>query len=112
MDINKILSADILDIIFEGKNKQYGAYDLRKTYNKRLAKALIITAALGLLIFLGSVTLSAISKKASNAPDALETQLAELKKMLRHHHHHHHHRHQRHHHHRKLTRLNLLLPKW
>ena len=31
MDINKILSADVLDIIFEGKNKEYGAYDLRKT---------------------------------------------------------------------------------
>ncbi|WP_431213743.1 hypothetical protein ACQ86N_02185 [Puia sp. P3] len=35
MEINKILTADILDIIFEGKNKEYGAYELRKTYNKR-----------------------------------------------------------------------------
>ena len=33
MDINKILGADILDIIFEGKNKTYGAYELRKTCN-------------------------------------------------------------------------------
>ena len=36
MDVNKILNADILDIIFEGRNKEYGAYELRKTYNKRL----------------------------------------------------------------------------
>ncbi len=36
MEVNKILNADILDIIFEGRNKEYGAYDLRKTYNKRL----------------------------------------------------------------------------
>ena len=46
MDINKILSADILDIIFEGRNKEYGAYELRKTYNTRLTKALIFTAIL------------------------------------------------------------------
>ena len=43
MEANKILSADILDIIFDGKNKSYGAYQLRKTYNKTLTKALIIT---------------------------------------------------------------------
>jgi len=36
MDINKILTADFLDILFEGKNKSYGAYELRKTYDKRL----------------------------------------------------------------------------
>ncbi len=41
MEINKILSADVLDIIFEGRNKDYGAYQLRKTYNKRLMTALI-----------------------------------------------------------------------
>jgi protein TonB len=53
MDSNKILNADILDIIFEGRNKEYGAYELRKTYNKRLVRALIGTAALILLIFIG-----------------------------------------------------------
>jgi periplasmic protein TonB len=41
MDINKILNADILDLIFEGRFKEYGAYELRKTYNDRLKKALI-----------------------------------------------------------------------
>jgi protein TonB len=51
MDSNKILGADILDIIFEGRNKEYGAYELRKTYNKRLVRALIGTAVLILLIF-------------------------------------------------------------
>lgn len=55
METNKILSADILDIIFEGKNKEYGAYELRKTYNKRITLALIITASLALLIFVGSI---------------------------------------------------------
>ena len=36
MELNKILSADILDILFDGRNKEYGAYELRKTYNKRI----------------------------------------------------------------------------
>ena len=53
MEINKILNADILDIIFEGRNKEYGAYDLRKTYNKRLVTAIIGTAAVILLLFIG-----------------------------------------------------------
>ena len=30
MEANKILKADILDIIFEGKNKAYGAYELQE----------------------------------------------------------------------------------
>ena len=54
MEVNKILSADILDLVFEGRNKDYGAYELRKSYNKRITKALVITAAVALLALLGS----------------------------------------------------------
>lgn len=43
MDTNKILTADVLDIVFEGRNKSYGAYYLRKTYSSRLKHALLIT---------------------------------------------------------------------
>ena len=53
MEVNKILNADILDIIFDGRNKDYGAYELRKTYNSRLGKALIGTAVVIALLFLG-----------------------------------------------------------
>ena len=42
MEANKILSADILDIIFDGKNKEYGAYTLRKFYPGRIKIALSI----------------------------------------------------------------------
>ena len=52
MEINKILNADILDIIFEGKNKEYGAYELRKTYNARIVKAIVGTGIVVLLLFL------------------------------------------------------------
>ena len=53
MEIKNIMNADILDIIFEGRNKDYGAYDLRKSYNRRLIKALISTALILVLLFIG-----------------------------------------------------------
>ncbi len=43
---DKILESDSLDILFEHRNKMYGAYELRKKYNKRLLMAL----AMGLLV--------------------------------------------------------------
>ncbi|HUZ59851.1 MAG TPA: energy transducer TonB [Hanamia sp.] len=54
MEANQILKSDILDILFEGKNKSYGAYDLRKTYNKRITKALIATILLIVIILVAS----------------------------------------------------------
>lgn len=63
MEINKILSADVLDIIFEGRNKEYGAYQLRKTYNKRLMTALIVTASFILLSFGGYVLSNILNKE-------------------------------------------------
>ena len=62
MEINKILSADILDILFEGKNKEYGAYDLRKTYNRRIATAIAITMGIFLLLIVGSIVAKNIGK--------------------------------------------------
>src|SRR4051794_19103087 len=50
MDANKILSADVLDIVFEGRNKSYGAYDLRKNYRQRLGKSILIMFSLLLLV--------------------------------------------------------------
>jgi periplasmic protein TonB len=43
MRTEQILSADVLDIIFDNRNKHYGAYNLRKFYGNRLAKALVLT---------------------------------------------------------------------
>jgi protein TonB len=80
MEINKILSADVLDIIFDGKNKQYGAYELRKTYNKRLTKAIIITLGMVLFAFLGTVLSNVIAKGATEKIEVLDTQMAEVKK--------------------------------
>ena len=40
MKTETILQSDVLDIIFENRNKNYGAYTLRKFYNNRLYKSL------------------------------------------------------------------------
>jgi protein TonB len=81
MDINKILNSDLLDIIFDGKNKEYGAYELRKGYNTRLIKALIFTGSLLLLIFVGTVLANVIeNNNASEKIDVADTQMAEVKK--------------------------------
>ncbi len=74
MEANKILKADLLDILFEGRNKEYGAYDLRKTYNRRISIALIITVALILILFVGSLIANNISAK----DDAVEMKVKDL----------------------------------
>jgi protein TonB len=60
MDAKQILNADFLDILFEGRNKEYGAYELRKTYNKRIITGIIVmlvfTALFLLLTVLGNST--------------------------------------------------------
>lgn len=57
MEILQIPQADLLDILFDGRNKNYGAYDLRKTYNNRLKKSLALTVSLCLLL-IGAYTLA------------------------------------------------------
>ncbi len=55
MESNQILQSDVLDIIFENRNKSYGAYILRKEYDNRLIKSLMIMMAMvGLVAFLVS----------------------------------------------------------
>lgn len=55
MDVNKIMSADFLDILFEGKNKEYGAYELRKTYNNRIRTAILVMVGVCLLLIVGQI---------------------------------------------------------
>jgi protein TonB len=78
MDVNKILQTDLLDLIFEGRNKEYGAYELRRKYNKRLTLALMITASLALLILLGSFVAAYTEKNRNKQAEIKEVQLAEI----------------------------------
>lgn len=68
MDSAKILKSDFLDILFEGRNKDYGAYDLRKQYDKRVRNALIGTAAL-FIVILGGYLISTYAKSNDDASD-------------------------------------------
>ncbi len=78
MEANKILNADILDLIFEDRNKDYGAYHLRKTYNQRIMKALIITASVAVLALLGSLLAKAFTGGKKNVVEH-EITLQEIK---------------------------------
>lgn len=64
MNTSTILTADLLDILFEGRNKEYGAYQLRRTYNKRMLIAVSGMLALTLLLWTGYVI-------GSNSKDAM-----------------------------------------
>ena len=84
MEVNKILSADVLDIIFEGRNKDYGAYELRKSYNKRLITSLAAVAALILLLFIGYIVSNILeNNKAKNDVVVQDVQLEEIKQEER-----------------------------
>jgi protein TonB len=79
MDANKILSADLIDLIFEGRNKSYGAYELRTGYNKRLRNSLLLTVAIGLLILLLSFLSSLDLGEKKGQVQIKEVQLEEIK---------------------------------
>ena len=49
----QIMSSDLLDILFADRNKLYGAYPLRREYNKRLTKALMLTGVLVVVALIG-----------------------------------------------------------
>lgn len=50
-----ILKSDLLDILFENRNKAYGAYDLRKFYEQRMYKSLGIMLGCVLLFWVFSL---------------------------------------------------------
>ncbi len=55
MTSQQILQSDLLDILFEKRNKLYGAYALRQAYRSQLIKAVGITALLVIaLLFFGN----------------------------------------------------------
>jgi protein TonB len=63
------LSYPILDIIFEGRNKSYGAYALRMDYDKSVRKALVI----GVLFVISAVMSPLIYAKIMNLQNSGKT---------------------------------------
>lgn len=71
MDINKILKSDYLDILFEGRNKKYGGYELRKKYPTRMRNAALIGIGVVALAIGGPVLADVIKGKDTNKPIAI-----------------------------------------
>lgn len=78
MEANKILQADILDLVFEGRNKEYGAYELRTKYNKRILLALGITAAIAVLLFGATLLSNALSPKKEDKQIVRDVVIAQV----------------------------------
>jgi periplasmic protein TonB len=64
MTSKEILGASMLDILFDNRNKTYGAYELRKNYNTRLLVAM--GSALGFVLLLLLLFTSSKSSSSGN----------------------------------------------
>ncbi|ARS36653.1 energy transducer TonB [Pontibacter actiniarum] len=62
MDASKLAKASLDDIVFEGRNRAYGAYLLRKLYNKHIT----IAAIVAILLFALFLSIPLISKVLGN----------------------------------------------
>jgi protein TonB len=67
-----------LDIVFEGKNKTYGAYELRKSNTKTTVRALIIGAVLFSVLVAAPLIMSLLPD-SSGDDDSLDTKIVTMK---------------------------------
>lgn len=65
MDSTKIQGTPFLDILFSGRNKDYGAYELRNRYDRRVRNSIIGTASV-ILVVIGGYVLDNTLKAADN----------------------------------------------
>lgn len=68
MDINKILKSDYLDILFEGRNKAYGGYELRKKYPQRVRNAAIMLLGIIVLLIAYPIIAGILNKNLNKKP--------------------------------------------
>jgi len=67
-----------LDIVFEGRNKAYGAYDLRKNNTKTTVRALII-GAIVFTITVAAPLIMSLLPDSSGDDDSLDTKIVTMK---------------------------------
>lgn len=79
MEANQILKSDLLDLLFEDRNKDYGAYDLRKTYNKRIRTAMLITLGVLIAIFLTAFVSQRVNTDEGKTVNVQDVVLEEIK---------------------------------
>ncbi|HKP32037.1 MAG TPA: TonB family protein [Chitinophagaceae bacterium] len=76
MKPDMILQSDLLDILFENRNKSYGAYVLRKEYSRDLIRSVsIVTLIAGVLVLLfffskeNKIDIANVGRTLPTAPD-------------------------------------------
>ncbi|MDQ6609760.1 MAG: TonB family protein [Bacteroidota bacterium] len=82
MTSQQILQSDFLDILFEKRNKAYGAYALRRSYHSEMAKALTISISVVFLclFFINPPLTSLIKEKDNSGIVMRELKMAEILK--------------------------------
>ncbi len=80
METNKILQSSLLDIVFDGRNKLYGAYELRSRYDNRLIKSIGITFLLALFVALVSFVGKNIERPVKSILQIPEVEIASIDK--------------------------------
>src|ERR1700753_1193181 len=78
MDPKKILQSYYLDIIFDKRNKNYGGYELRKNYNRRIKKA----GLFGVLCLASLFSFSFISAHRNAPRDIISTHVITMTNPL------------------------------
>ena len=76
MNSKDILQSDLLDIVFDKRNKSYGAYELRKHYRRRLFKSLAIAFVLAAGI--GSTVMFVKNDMATGVESIPETYIVKI----------------------------------
>ena len=62
-------SSEWIDLIFEGKNKEFGAYTLRKASAKRHNRAMLVILIVLLVVALLGLLANTVMQKAEDRPD-------------------------------------------
>ena len=82
MTKEELEKASLDDIVFDGRNKKYGAYELRKNYNKRLVSA-FVGSIVPIVLVLGIVTLyQNIKKNDKEEVEIAEVELAQVEEPI------------------------------
>lgn len=75
MEPNKILSASLLDLVFDDRNKEYGAYELRFTYPDRIKRSLVFVFVISGLALGGMALANKLKPADVQRPDHTDVTL-------------------------------------
>lgn len=78
MDKNTIQQSDYLDIVYDGKNKKYGGYELRRNYSRRL----IIGSVVSLLLLGGVFASTLIESKELDEVELVNTEEVKIEDLV------------------------------